>query len=50
MSLVWSPCLARTAWDLVGCDGVRLGALYPLKVSLPRLIDAITSSLALPSP
>jgi len=41
MSFVVDPSLASTAWDLVGCDGVRFGLLYPANVSAPRLIDAI---------
>lgn len=36
INLIVSPSFANTAWDLVGCPGVRLGLLYPLKVSSPR--------------
>ena len=44
ISLVVVPTLANTACDLVGWFGVDLGLLYPLKVSEPRLILAITFS------
>ena len=41
ISFVVEPSLAKTAWDFVGCEGVRFGLLYPAKVSAPRLIDTI---------
>ena len=47
ISLMASPSLAKTACDLVGCLGVRLGLLYPSNCSPRYVIIAVVLASAL---